>query len=132
MVRQRKDGESVERTDGSRPTWKVTAPLLWALFLCLHIALCLSGCRAPPLCFLFLSHIKFTHARTRRQIFTSNMVSNRLFASSHLNPGVLPVSCNERSFIPCGPVSQNAKQTGCINRPFQHVIICITSNTSFA
>lgn len=77
--------------------------------------------------FLFLSHIKFTHAHTRRQIFTSNMVSNHLFASTHLNPGVLPVRCDERSFIPCAPVSQNAKQTGCINRPFQRIIICITN-----
>lgn len=50
MVRQRKDGDSLERLDGSKPTWKVGLDV-WLMWVCLHASCVLA----------FLTH-KFHHS----------------------------------------------------------------------
>lgn len=62
MVRQRKDGDSLERLDGSKPTWKVCVDARPTLS-CLHVLFVLvivsyrcsaHAGRLPPLCRLVL------------------------------------------------------------------------------
>lgn len=53
MVRQRKDGDSLERTDGSKPTWKVFLAV-WlffcsVLYLMSAYSVCPSGCQSLSL-----------------------------------------------------------------------------------
>lgn len=73
MVRQRKDGDSVERTDGSKPTWKVFLAVFVLNFISVrHVSVW-------PLC---ASPTHNTYCRVTRQVNGAKSLMCPVFETS--------------------------------------------------